>query len=349
MLGFPRTRAFWYDQTFPFMSSDSGRLFPSDSIPAEFWNPAPLSEENMADRGVLTLPTMLAATYNAMVDRLGLRSLAAQRDSAKPPHGGMSLDATNEHFAQQFDGAAARAQLLLLDPLDKLGGTSDVVLRKLAGNRLLITDAPCGAGAATLALLSTTAQMRAMGILPREPLDVHLIAAELSEHARGYAEQIFQEIAAPLAEQAITVTLETVPWDVTKAMSNTDLVRRITVARERQGKHLLIVANFNGVLAKDRKQKEAKDQLGELFRYCTGKGNYALWIEPSTNNVVRPGGMFSWAWRKLIGWMFNKADQEPEQTMLFPPYNTHFHQALNPGQTARVSLALMAFNLVQPL
>ena len=190
--------------------------------------------------------------------------------------------------------------------------------------------------------------MRAAGMLPREPLDVHLIAAEISEHARSLVEQMFRELAGPLEEQAITVALEPMRWDVTKTMSNTDLIRRITIARDQRKKHLLIVANFSGFLVSEGKQKEAKDQLDELFRYCTGKNNYALWIEPGMNTVVRSGGMFAWAWRHLIGWIFGKAGQDPEPTTAFPPYYTSFRQALDPERISRLTLALMAFNLTQP-
>ena len=299
----------------------------------------------MHDRGMLILPDLLVGGYTRMIDRLGLRSLATQRNRNNPPRGGLTLEQTNEHFAQQFDGSAARAQLALLDPLGKFSTTANTLLRKLSGNHLLITDAPCGAGAATLALLSTIAQLRASQMLPREPLDVHIIAAELSGPARDLAQRMYQEISGQLAEQAITVQVEALSWDVTNPMSNTELVRRINVARERCKKHLLIVANFNGFLVSQSKQQSAKQQLNELFRYCSGKNNYAVWIEPSMNNVVRRGGLFGWLWRQVLAIFPESVRPVSESDAPVPTYNTYFRQALDPDHTARLGLALLSLDL----
>ena len=330
------------------MSSHPARLLPPSSIPSHYWDPAPTTEQAVEDRGMLTLPAILTTAYNRIIDRLNLRSVAAARRSDNPPRGGLTLEATNEHFAQQFDGSAARAQLTLLDPLNRFESTANMLIRKLAGNVILVSDTPCGAGAATWALLSTIAELRAASLLPREPLDVRIIAAELSEHARNQVLWMFEEMAPRLAEQAINVQIETLPWDVTDALSNTALVRRLNVVRDRCKKHLLIVANFNGFLVSESKQQRAKQQLSELFRYCGGEENHAIWIEPNMNTVVRRGGLYGWLERNVVSLFVRLPSVEGHSEEPVPAYNTYFRQALNPEQAARVSLAILSLDLSLP-
>jgi hypothetical protein len=161
------------------VSTEKRLLEPSD-IPDTLWDGA---------AETLILPAALASAYITLIDRYGLRALSESRDSDNPPVGGISQEHTDLHFAQAFDGSAARAQLALLDPKDHLTGASNAYLTSIAGNRVSLTDAPCGAGPAALSFLCNIAELRAKDVLPREPLDVHLIGAEISDPARKYARE----------------------------------------------------------------------------------------------------------------------------------------------------------------
>ena len=75
-------------------------------------------------------------------------------------------------------------ELALIDPKQAATLSSNALIGSMAGNSLCLTDAPCGAGAAAFSLLSTIAELRAQGVLPRLPLKVLLVGAELSGPAR---------------------------------------------------------------------------------------------------------------------------------------------------------------------
>lgn len=319
------------------MKSQS-RLLQESMLPATLWERA---------TGTLRLSPALAGVYCTLIDKLGLRTLAASRNSKNPPVGGLTRDKAHEHFAQQFDGSVARAQLALLDPKDELGGAADAYLISLAGNTLGFTDAPCGACAASLAFLVTVAELRAANVLPRHPLDVMLVAAEPSAHARTLGKDMLREVVAFLEPQGIFVTARFLDWDVTDSMSNTDLINKIRPPDGTDYARLLVVANFSAFLERSGKRKAAEPQLEELFRHASGRHCSVIWLEPPTNEVTNDGGLFPWL-RKLVkgGWRRFSRERADESS---PVATTaaHFHRALSPTERVAVRVAVLPIDLVR--
>jgi hypothetical protein len=330
------------------MSASSNRLLKPEHLPIELWNPE-FAEAGRTEMGLVRLPLSLSDAYVRLIDRLGLRSRADARDPDNPPVGGLSLEQTHTHFAQAFDGSCARVQLALMDPFNRATKASNNLVRSLSGNRVVLADAPSGAGAAAFSLLATIAQLRSQGVLPRVPLDVHLVAGEIAEPARQLASQVMDELRPSLEEQAITLSAELHPWNVTDALSNTDFVARINVASDGRDKRLLVVANFNGFLVRESKQTEAKPQLTELVRHCSGVNSYAVWIEPDMNRATGPGGLFQWI-RTLASTVWSKfarEEVEEDATDPTPICCSRFELPLNPPSTARVGLSLMPLDLTR--
>ena len=124
------------------------RLLRPELLPQTLWD---------RDASALYLPPCLAAAYKTLIARHSLKALAGQRDANNPPVGGLSQGDTDKHFAQAFDGSAARTQLAILNPHGLTTSASNSFLACLAGNTVRLVDAPCGAGAASFAFLSTVA------------------------------------------------------------------------------------------------------------------------------------------------------------------------------------------------
>lgn len=319
------------------MSGQTRLLDPRD-IPLSLWNESTKT---------LLLPACLSEAYVQIIDRKGLRNLASARTPGDGPVGGLTKEKCDEHFAQAFDGSAARALLAILDPKSEIGSTSDTFIRCTAGNVISLTDAPCGAGAAGLAFLSAVAELRAANVLPRVPLHVRLIGAELSSHARDYAKELLDCLLPSLEAQAIFVESDFRSWDVTCQLSNTDLVTQCVAASNGAAARLLVVANFNGFLELERKRSEAEPQLAELFRYASTEESFAVWIEPRMNRAIAKGGFFDWlkarlesGWRKFARVRSHPGGAEPTHTT-----EARFHLPLAPEQTARVGLAVMPITL----
>lgn len=317
----------------------SKRLLDSETIPTTLWDAA--SE-------LLILPESLAATYEKIIDANALRNLAASRDPRSPPVGGMTQDDANKHFAQAFDGSAARVQLAFLDPKNELPNASDTFVRALAGNTVCLTDSPCGAGAAAFAFLTTVAELRSKEVLPREPLDVKLIAADLSAPSRSYAERLYQDLQEKLEEQAIFVEAKFREWDVTDAVSNTDLIQEMLYSSPSGMKRILVVANFNAFLESSGNRRLAERQLEELFRHASGPNCSAIWIEPNMNRATNSNGTFNWIatrvrdkWKKFMRLFRDlRADELPHSTS-----TARFREPLAPTETPRVNVAILPLSL----
>jgi len=264
------------------------RLLNVQDIPSTLWD---------TNTRALQMPPALASRYVSLLEERGLTKLACSRDSNKPPVGGLSQEDTDKHLAQAFDGSVARAQLALLDPINNVAAVSNMLIRCLSGNNLCLVDVPCGSGAASLAFLCSVAELRHRGIVPRVPLHVSIVGGEISSPARSYAARLIEDVSSNLEDQAIFVSKSFYHWDVTCELSNTNLVREMTLA-SRNRKILVVVANFSGFLERDGKRREAEPKLRELLRHAAigsiDAGNGAVWIEPMTNKATSAGGTINW-------------------------------------------------------
>ena len=316
------------------------RLLAHERLPPTLWD---------RDNQILRLPTALASAYERLIDRKSLRELALSRTVQDSPVGGLDKPATDQHFAQQFDNSAARAQIAVISPTREVDRVSNAIIGALSGNHVCITDAPCGAGAAAFSLLSAIAELRSHEILPRLPLHIRLIGAEISDFARQYAEEMLGEMNPFFESQAIFVEAELLSWDVTDSLSNTDLVQKMIFAKANVGANLLVVANFSGFLATSGKQKAASPQLEELFRHASGDGSVAIWIEPQTAAVVSESGLFA-ALKRLAKeqWhRFMSVNTDGLSNASFLTSEIKFQSTLTPDRLRPVRLAVMRFDLAR--
>lgn len=314
------------------------RLLKPTDVPALLWD---------SEQGVLTLPDNLVNAYSHIIDRCELRELATTRNCNDPPVGGLTKELTDKHFAQAFDGSAARALLALLDPHNCLSHVSNTFIEALAGNRICLIDVPCGAGATSYAFLTAIADLRAECVLPRVPLDVTLLGADLSMYARAYADELLALIKPDLEKQAIFVSAEFRSWDATNKMSTTALIQKSIELSANDTRRLVIVANFSGFLERESKRTAAEPQLEEIFRYTSGPNCAALWIEPNMNRVTASGGTFAWVvakvketWRQFMSVVGVSDGTDSHFTS-----SARFREPLAPGITPNVRIAVMPIRL----
>ena len=315
------------------------RLLDPGSIPTSLWD---------ANTQVLSIPGHLATAYIDTVDSRGIRhlllNLEAKNDDG--PIGGGSREETERHFVNRMDGSVARVLLALLDPRNELDASSDTLISPFSGGVPCVTDVPCGAGAGVLSILSSIAVLRESGVLPRIPLNVHLVAADISSHATDLANEMLDRIRQSLADQAIHVEVEWIVWDATDTASNTNLVRRAVIASSVSSKKLLLVANFSGFLSQPGKRRQVDPQLEELFRYLAGENSLALWLEPDSKAVSSGGALFSWLIREARSrwaWFAKISDLLSDEDSGFCS-RARFNSILR-GGLARVATRVVPVNL----
>lgn len=279
------------------------RLIKPSDIPESLWH---------AETTCLHLAPTLLTAWKHLLQHAGLKERALQ---PIPPAitGGLSKEATDDHLAWRFTGSSARVQLSLLDPRDELVGVGDAFAKVFSGGTVLVADLPCGSGAAVLTLLTSIAELRSQGRIPRNPLHVKVVGGELSDSARAYASRAIDHIKETLAEQAIWVSAEFLSWNALDKFSTADLTNALTVLGQGCSARLMVLANFSDFLQREGKWNEAIPQFESLFVHGRAHNSFVLWIEPQTNTVVGSGGFFSRAivwFKKLFSAHQTKEEQD---------------------------------------
>jgi hypothetical protein len=298
---------------------------------------------SLSDGESLQIAPLLASAYLESLKANGLHAMASAARPNPAPVGGLTKQATDEHFAHAFGGSAARAQLALLDPLGEVPTTADTLRQFLSGGSLCIADVPGGAGATALSLLCSIAELRARGVLPRQPLSVKLLWGEISSPALDYATDLISRVNVNLAEQAIFVEYECFKWDVLCELSNAELVEKIVVEKIKSSQVLIIISNFNGFLESGGKKDKAYPQLGELFKYGSGKLNAAIWIEPDMNAAKEK--LFPFIMKKLLKLILFAKPTAVGSGHEITHYK--FTIPIRPPNTANVRLCVMPIELVK--
>jgi hypothetical protein len=254
------------------------RLLLSSDIPMTLWH---------RNERTLLIPGAICRTYKEMLAAKGLLRCAQDEDCDDGPVGGITEEDTRKHFATRFSGSVARTQLAVLDPMDELRGTSDLFVRALGGGRVGLLDIPCGAGAASIDLLAATAALREARRIPRQPLEVRLVAGDISECARVYALDMIEGMKEHLACQGIFVHEKIMEWNVLDAESTTALLHSWMEWAHDCREYIAILANFSGFLQKHGRFKDAQPQLNEIFRWTAQRRSTIVWIEPATNDATQ--------------------------------------------------------------
>jgi hypothetical protein len=252
------------------------RFIKKEELPESLW---------CKDKGIIKLPGLLVQKWKVLLEQNNLTELAKQK-AEKGFVGGITKEETDKHLAWRYNGSCGRVILSLLDPDNKLSKISDAYAEIFAGNKVFLADLPSGSGAAVVSILTILAELREHNILPRIPLEISIVAGEISESARGYLDQQLDELKTPLKEQAISIDYTILNWDVLNRINNADLIRQITLKSQYCDSRLLIISNFSGLLEGNSKWKEAEKQFSELFIHSRDKLSAAIWIEPQKNNVL---------------------------------------------------------------
>ncbi len=252
----------------------------SASIPLSLWDVAPATAR-IEHPKTLRLPRILIEVYAEMLDELNLRADAENKSpNDEGPQGGRTEEETHKHFSRNFSGSCARVQLVALDPKEVFKTTRDAFTRMFSGSHLHILDIPCGAGAAGATLLCLAAELRAQGVLPRQPLLVSVVGGDISMPAQKLKRRLYRKLAPRLKEFGIRVAPAVLNWDVKDEEQTTDLINRWVKSANHRAATLVLALNFSGFL--HDKVKHCKAQLREVLRHAKSQQATVLWIEPST-------------------------------------------------------------------
>lgn len=312
------------------------RFIKKEELPESLW---------CKDKGIIKLPGLLIEKWKSLLEQNGLSELA-KREADEGFIGGVSEEDTNKHLAWRYNGSCGRVILSLLDPKNSLSKVSDAYAEIFAGQKVFLADLPSGSGAAVVSILTTLADLRKNNILPRIPLEISIVAGEISPSARGYMTQQLNDLTSPLKEQAIDIEYEVLDWNVLELINTADLIRQITLKSQDCDARLLVVSNFSGFLESSGNWKKAQKQFSDIFIHSRDKLSAAIWIEPQTNKVIK--GFYP----RVIKWFkelfqpiltFAKDDDKPVEDF-YGVADIHCEQPIKEG-TFPVRLTVARFDL----
>jgi hypothetical protein len=234
----------------------------------------------------ILLPDKLVELWKGLLTENDLMELAKQK-APEGFEGGMSKEDTDKHLAWRYNGSCARVILSLLDPNDKLSEVSDAYASTFAGNKVFVADLPSGSGAAVVSILCTLFELRKNNVLPRHPIEITIIAAEISETAREYLHKQLVSLEELLQEQSIWFEFEILEWDAMNKISTVDLIKRMTILSQGCNARLLMLTNFSGFLENSGNWKRAKPQFDDIFLHSRDSLSTSIWIEPQRKTVAR--------------------------------------------------------------
>jgi len=252
------------------------RFIKTETLPDSLWCE---KSEN------IILPDQLIHQWKELLNENSLLDLAKEK-APKGFEGGISKEDTDKHLAWRYNGSCARVILPLLDPKAKLSEISDAYASIFAGNKVFVADLPSGSGAATVSILCTLYELRKNNILPRHPLEVTIIAGEISETARGYFHKQLKNLKLAVEDQAIWINFEILEWDTLSKVSTVDLIKRMTILSQDCHARMLLLTNFTGFLESSGNWKKAKPQFDDIFLHSRDSLSTAIWIEPQRTNVA---------------------------------------------------------------
>lgn len=229
---------------------------------------------------VLHLPLHLQEAYREELISRGLLTEAEQGSTSTDIHGGISDADTLRHFTHRFANSASRLVCLLVDPGQAFATIPNAVWESFSSHKIAVLDAPCGAGASLLSLLNVIVAAREHQLLPQLPLEVGVIAADISPKALEIYSSLVSKLAPHFAKYGIQLNVSTHIWDAglvnqTSMLCDELLFRQHSDANE----YFVLVSNLSGVGA------ELEESFRRSFEHVTERISNVistvLWIEPA--------------------------------------------------------------------
>jgi hypothetical protein len=227
----------------------------------------------------LLIPPALAGALRDELQGRGLYEEACIED--KPDSelfGGKDTEAALPHFIHRFKASAARVEFVTLDPKDTFQPLATDLFACLLDGSVAILDIPCGSGGGLLGLLLTFVELRRHAAIPRLPLEIRLLAADISSEARAIHEAMLRRVQDDLAESGVSLTWEYMQWDVTDPFSTAALMDRWLEFAPASEEYLVFISAFSGFAASNA--EAVLHGVRDITVRLHNKMFLLAWIEP---------------------------------------------------------------------
>jgi hypothetical protein len=226
------------------------------------------------------LPPQYAASYVKCLETYGLYKVSLAGSDNDDIQGGCSKEATLEHFSHRLGVSAGRIEYATIDPNANVVSISEAILSTLSEGQVSLLDIPSGPLVTSLSLLSTIAELRSHGAIPRLPLNVRLTGADCSDEALLVGKKMADDLQPFLKLQGIHLSYQLCLSDATDAESTAKLIEDWFSHSSLAEEFIVCISNFNGALIKAKLLYSFTPNLDHILARLYNKKSTLLWIEP---------------------------------------------------------------------
>lgn len=240
---------------------------------------------NLWTNNVIHLPNAIASDFANQLLAIG-RYDEACGESPQGEIGGITEEATIQHFVHRYLASAVRTEFLLLDPRKEFGNISSDLLNSLTEGVISILDVPCGAGAGLLGLLGLIHELRRNKSLKKLPLNIFVTAGDYSPHARQLYNQMLTAASSWLQEQGIRLVWQCHDWDAKLEPSTASIVDSWFSQSPKSTEWLVLVAAISGELGSEAEKPNLAVNSRFFQHICSrmhDRFGGIYWVEPDTN------------------------------------------------------------------
>ncbi len=239
--------------------------------------------KHLLDSGVLHIPRSFAVAYEEMIDFHGLRDQAEDTTHNNKVFGGETDELTLEYFAKRHILSAARCQCLCLDPNGDLREISQDFLVSLSYGAITLLDLPSASGAGVLCIISIIAELRRLEIAPLLPLNIRVVACDISGKALELYEENMSKLTTYWAESGISVEVVYNSWDAS-SISSTEEIMNVVLADTATDEYVVLFHAFSGF------SKAILPGLSNSFEIILARLRHkrysVIWIEPESSQAL---------------------------------------------------------------
>jgi hypothetical protein len=232
---------------------------------------------------------MAPGLSNALRDELIDRGLFQEACGPNPKEnelvGGEGADDATKHFTHRFKTSSARVQYLVLSPCGTFDPVASDMMSFILDGKVSVLDIPCGSGGGLLGYLCTIAELRQRGLVPRTPVEITVLAGDISSEARLIHEAMLDRLASSFSDAGIRLSWHHSNWDVTDVFSTSRLVDQWFTQCPSDEEYMIFVSAFSGFA--DTNREIVLNAFHSIVGRFHNKPCLMVWVEPAMKLSTR--------------------------------------------------------------
>ncbi|WP_263831992.1 class I SAM-dependent methyltransferase [Sulfurospirillum oryzae] len=258
----------------------------SNDLPEELW---------LHNEQAVKLCTELETKYIEHLHKCNAYELAKTSDGKSHPIGGSGATEAIEHFAYRFVNSSTRVIHITLDPDKKFSNIQIDIFSTFSKGNISILDLACGTGGHILSLLTTLVELRLKKLLPTLPLNIHILAADISPKALEIYQSLLHDLEPYLLNAGIRVIYSTYEWDACSSIQTSSLMDTFfeITSTISSNEYYVITSAFSGFAGNETNFTRIERSLQHITDRLGTKNSTFLWIEPDGKDAKKFLGLLN--------------------------------------------------------